>query len=69
MQEDKSGSAVGPALVKKKLFLVIIFMVGKAPNLDSLREGEKFLLSLQPLNCLQLKIICMQSGTFWGVLS
>ena len=36
----------------KNLFLVITLIMSKVPNLNSLREREKFLLSLQGLDCL-----------------
>lgn len=40
--------------------------MGKAPNLNSLREREKFLLLPQGLNCLQLKMIHMPKWDMLG---
>lgn len=40
--------------------------MGKASNLNSLRERKRFLVSPQGLSCLQIKIIHMLSGTSWA---
>lgn len=52
----KSGCSVMSGLpwVQKKLFLVITFTTGEAPNLNSWRERSKFLVSPQVLSSRQL---------------
>ena len=50
-------------------FLIITLLLGKISNLNSsrqLREGQQFLLSLQGLPCLQLKIIHMPKQHILG---
>lgn len=40
--------------------------MGKASNLNSLRENYKFSMSLQGLDCLQFNIIYMPKWQIWG---
>ena len=56
---DAHQLEVCPALqtAHRKLFLAITLSTDKAPDLNSLRERRKFLVSLKGLDCLQIKII------------
>lgn len=51
---------------KKKLFQVVTLTIAKAPNLNSFREREKFLLGPQGLDGLQFKMIHMPKWDMLG---
>lgn len=57
-----------PVVGHKKLFMVVTLIMGKAPHLNSLKDMEVVLLSLQGLEGLQLQIIRVLQRPLWGGL-